>query len=124
MLIKNLADNAIRYGGRGGRVDLSVRRDEGGGGGGDNVVIEVADTGPGIPEAARLRVFERFYRGGATDEEGSGLGLAIVQTIAANLGGRVELTGRADGGPGLVARVVLPLRTAPPAANSATAATA
>lgn len=126
MLIKNLADNAIRYGGRGGRVDLSVRRDEGEGKGDGNgdVVIEVADTGPGIPEAARLRVFERFYRGGATDEEGSGLGLAIVQTIAGNLGGRVDLMGRADGRPGLVARVVLPLRTAPPAANPATAATA
>ena len=128
MLIKNLADNAIRYGGRGGRVDLSVRRDEGEGKGDGNgngdVVIEVADTGPGIPEAARLRVFERFYRGGATDEEGSGLGLAIVQTIAGNLGGHVDLMGRADGRPGLVARVVLPLRTAPPAANPGTAATA
>ncbi|MBO4123141.1 HAMP domain-containing histidine kinase [Cupriavidus gilardii] len=105
MLIKNLVDNAIRYGGRGGRVDLSVRRD------GGDVVIEVADTGPGIPEAARTRVFERFYRGGATDEEGSGLGLAIVQTIAGNLGGRIDLKGRADGRTGLVARVVLPLRT-------------
>ncbi|WP_422650021.1 histidine kinase [Cupriavidus sp. H18C1] len=130
MLIKNLADNAIRYGGRGGRVDLSVRRDEregkgdGNGNGKGDVVIEVADTGPGIPEAARARVFERFYRGGATDEEGSGLGLAIVQTIAGNLGGRVDLMGRADGRPGLVARVVLPLRTAPPAANPATPATA
>jgi two-component system OmpR family sensor kinase len=112
MLIKNLADNAIRYGARKGRVDLSVRRD------GNDVVIEVADNGPGIPEAARMRVFERFYRGGATDEEGSGLGLAIVQTIAGNLGGRVDLTGRADGGPGLVARVILPLRTMPSATKT------
>jgi two-component system OmpR family sensor kinase len=95
-----------------------VRRD------GGEVVIEVADKGPGIPETARTRVFERFYRGGATDEEGSGLGLAIVQTIAGNLGGRVALTARADGGPGLVARVVLPLRTMPAAVNLATAAKA
>lgn len=118
MLIKNLADNAIRYGGRGGRVDLSVRRE------GTDVVIEVADTGPGIPEASRTRVFERFYRGGATDEEGSGLGLAIVKTIAGNLGGRVDLTGRVDGRSGLVARVALPLRTMPPAATPATASIA
>ena len=62
-----------------------------------------------------------FAAGGAVR---SGLGLAIVQTIAGNLGGRVDLMGRADGRPGLVARVVLPLRTAPPAANPGTAATA
>jgi len=48
-------------------------------------------------------------RGGATDEEGSGLGLAIVQTVVDNLGGSVVLSGRADGGHGLVARIVLPL---------------
>lgn len=118
MLIKNLVDNAIRYGAPGGRVDLSVRRD------GGEVVIEVADTGPGIPEAARQRVFERFYRGGATDEEGSGLGLAIVQTIASNLGGRVMLADRPDGRGGLVARVVVPARTTPAVAMDASAAEA
>ncbi len=116
MLIKNLVDNAIRYGRHGGRVDLTVRHD------GSDVAIEVADTGPGIPEAARKRVFERFYRGGATDEEGSGLGLAIVQTIASNLGGRVVLTDRPDGRNGLVATVVLPARTMPSTAVAAGAA--
>lgn len=118
MLIKNLADNAIRYGGAGGCVDLSARRE------GADVVIEVADTGPGIPEAARRRVFERFYRGAATDEEGSGLGLAIVQTIAANLGGRVVLADRPDGRSGLVASVILPARTVGTAADEAAAAPA
>ncbi len=104
MLIKNLVDNAIRYGGKGCRIDVSVRR------GHDQVEIEVADDGPGIAEAERSRVFDRFYRGSATDEEGSGLGLAIVQTVAENLGGTVLLAGRPDGASGLVARIVLPMR--------------
>ncbi|WP_342049776.1 MULTISPECIES: sensor histidine kinase [unclassified Cupriavidus] len=104
MLVKNLIDNAIRYGGAGCRVDVSVRRLDG------HAEIEVADDGPGIPESERARVFDRFYRGGATDEEGSGLGLAIVQTVVDNLGGSVTLSGRADGGHGLVARIVLPLQ--------------
>lgn len=109
MLVKNLIDNAIRYGGRGCRIDVSVRR------GDDHVVIEIADDGPGIPEAERSRVFDRFYRGTATDEEGSGLGLAIVQTVAANLGGDIHLAGRDDGGHGLVAQVRLPMGTRRPA---------
>nr|WP_315596003.1 HAMP domain-containing sensor histidine kinase [uncultured Cupriavidus sp.] len=105
MLVKNLIDNAIRYGGRGCRIDVSVRR------GDDHVEIEVADDGPGIPESERSRVFDRFYRGTATDEEGSGLGLAIVQTVAANLGGEVRLASRNDGNHGLVVYIRLRLGT-------------
>lgn len=107
MLVKNLIDNAIRYGGKGCRIDVSVRR------GDDIVEIEVADDGPGIPESERSRVFDRFYRGAATDEEGSGLGLAIVQTVAENLGGKVVLSGRTDGTSGLVATIRLPMRRTP-----------
>lgn len=107
MVVKNLIENAIRYGGQGCRIDVSVRR------GDDHVEIEVADDGPGIPESERTRVFDRFYRGAATDEEGSGLGLAIVQTVAQNLGGKVWLAGRDDGHSGLVARIHLPSRRQP-----------
>jgi len=110
VLVKNLIDNAIRYGGAGAgagadcRVDVSVLRE------GASAVIEVADNGPGIPPADRARVFDRFFRGGAADEEGSGLGLAIAQTLAANHGGRVTLAARPDGASGVVARIVLPIQ--------------
>ncbi|WP_420994327.1 sensor histidine kinase [Cupriavidus sp. 30B13] len=107
VLVKNLIDNAIRYGGAGGtgcRVDVSVLRQDA------SAVIEVADNGPGIPPADLARVFDRFFRGSASDEEGSGLGLSIAQTLAANHGGHVTLAGRPDGATGVVARIVLPIQ--------------
>ncbi len=99
-LVANLVDNAIRYTQEGGRVTATCRRD------GDEVTLEVADDGPGIPAEIRERVFERFYRG-RTDEEGSGLGLAIVRHIAQSHGGSVALA-PGPGRVGLVATVRLP----------------
>jgi signal transduction histidine kinase len=60
-------------------------------------VLEVEDTGPGIAEAERGRVFDRFYRGEAASEGGTGLGLAIVKRIAERHGGQVELLDGRDG---------------------------
>jgi signal transduction histidine kinase len=81
-VLANLVDNALRHGGT--RAQISARRD------GGDVRIEVADDGPGIPEADRARVFERFYRrGGRTEGSGFGLGLAIVGWIVALHEGRV-----------------------------------
>jgi two-component system sensor histidine kinase TctE len=75
-LLGNLIDNALRYTPAGGVVTVRVGRDLAG------VVLEVEDTGPGIAEAERARVFDRFYRVLGTRAEGSGLGLAIVREIA------------------------------------------
>ena len=63
-------------------------------------VLEVADTGPGIPVEERERVFDRFYRRGGEvgGESGSGLGLAIVKTIAQRHGATVHLTNSDSGG--------------------------
>jgi two-component system sensor histidine kinase TctE len=75
-LINNLIDNALRYCPQGASVTLSVSalpRPE----------LAVTDDGPGIPEAERERIFERFHRGDTADAEGCGLGLAIVREIAA-----------------------------------------
>jgi len=67
-------------------------------------MVEIADTGPGIPEEERERVFDRFYRVGEgasrvrTDVAGSGLGLAIVRRIAIKHGAHVSLGESAAGG--------------------------
>ena len=77
VLARNLADNGVRYGPPGAHVVVRVMTLAG------TPVLQVDDNGPGIPAGERERVFDRFYRRGATtDEGGSGLGLAIVQTIA------------------------------------------
>jgi two-component system OmpR family sensor kinase len=72
-------------------------------------VVEVADSGPGIPPAMADRIFERFFRvdpGRARQQGGTGLGLSIVQAIAQAHGGRVEVRS-AEGG-GAIFRVLLP----------------
>ena len=84
-LVKNVVDNAIRYPPSGGRVDLSV------GLGPETVLLEVTDSGPGIPEEERLRVFDPFYRVLGSEQIGSGLGLSIVQTIAQRIGAKITL---------------------------------
>lgn len=79
-VLDNLLSNAIRYSPRGGRIDLALYHDQ------SHAIIEVFDSGPGIPTDERDRVFDRFYRVlqsnlGDDDLEGSGLGLAIVKAI-------------------------------------------
>ncbi|MEO8170642.1 MAG: ATP-binding protein, partial [Oxalobacteraceae bacterium] len=83
-LVKNLLDNAIRYTPDGGRIDLSVRTND------HHVTVQVDDTGPGIPEDERIRVFDPFYRALGNDAVGSGLGLSIVKTIADRVGAKVS----------------------------------
>ncbi|CAO3436264.1 sensor histidine kinase [Azospirillum endophyticum] len=92
-LLGNLLDNAIRYNRPGGTVTVRV-------GGGPQPLMEVEDDGPGIPEAERGRVFERFYRldrPGEPARTGSGLGLAIVRALADRLGASVRLDAGQDG---------------------------
>lgn len=99
MLVKNLVDNAIRYSPRGGRVDVAVRAAAGG------VDFIVDDTGAGIPEEERIRVFDAFHRVLRTGQPtGSGLGLAIVKAVADKAGATVTLA-PTPAGPGL--RVVV-----------------
>ena len=76
-LVANLIENAITYTPDGGRVTARCGCDDAG-----RPFVEVEDDGPGIPEAERERIFERFYRVGANGGEGTGLGLAIVKEVA------------------------------------------
>jgi two-component system OmpR family sensor kinase len=99
-LLDNLVDNAIRYTPQ-GSVTIRAARE------GATPILEVIDTGPGVPAAERERLFERFHRGEHASATGSGLGLAIVRAIAERHGARVELVD-AQGGTGLQARVLFP----------------
>lgn len=71
-----------------------------------SLILTVTDTGPGISEEARQRVFEPFY---STKSRGTGLGLAIVQRRAVELGGRVQLTSPVSDGRGARFRLIVPL---------------
>ncbi len=86
-MIRNLVDNALLYTPVGGTVTVRVIHDPFG----QVVVLQVEDTGPGIPAAERDQVFQPFYRALDTGVDGSGLGLAIVKEIAAQHGVEVAL---------------------------------
>jgi two-component system OmpR family sensor kinase len=94
-LLRNLVDNAVRYGGDGGRVDVSV--EDGGSAAAPRAALAVTDSGPGIPPEERARVFDRFYRRAGAAPPGSGLGLSIVKAIADAHGATLTLTGGPDG---------------------------
>lgn len=96
-MLSNLVENGIRYTPSGGKVAVRLEA-------GDAISVIVSDTGPGIPEAERQRVFERFYRVLGTKVNGSGLGLAIVNEIAMAHNAQVELSAPQEGS-GTVARV-------------------
>lgn len=76
VLVRNLADNAMRYAPAGSRVELRVGEEQGA------PTLTIDDAGPGIPADERERVFDRFYRRAVNDEAGTGLGLAIVRSVA------------------------------------------
>ena len=87
-ILFNLVDNAIKFNRRDGRVTLRGKQGDG------NIVIEVEDTGVGIPAEDQARVFERFYRvdkARTRERGGTGLGLAIVKHLVENRGGTVTV---------------------------------
>ena len=85
----NLAENGIKYNTPGGKLIISVHREE------DNAILEVRDSGVGIPEDAIPHLFERFYRvdkARSRKTGGSGLGLAIVRNLVERNGGSIAVT--------------------------------
>jgi two-component system sensor histidine kinase QseC len=101
ILLRNLADNAVRHSPRHGTVQVRVAPDSAG------VRLAVSDEGPGIPPAERARVLDRFYRLLGGDETGAGLGLSIAARIAALHGATLALDD-APGGRGLLITVRFP----------------
>ncbi|MBS1210348.1 MAG: histidine kinase [Proteobacteria bacterium] len=102
ILLRNLLDNAIRYSPAGSEICVTLQTHA------DQAIIEVVDSGPGIPAGELARVFDRFYRIVGTNETGSGLGLSIARRIAQIHGGDIQLEPRPDRS-GLCVRVSLPL---------------
>jgi signal transduction histidine kinase len=101
VVVRNLAENAIRYAGPGATLTLSVALDDGG------TVLAASDDGVGVLERDLPRLFERFYRADRVRaSHGTGLGLAIVKHIVASAGGTVEA--RSARGHGLEIRCAFP----------------
>ncbi|WLH15074.1 ATP-binding protein [Pseudomonas hefeiensis] len=88
--LNNLVTNAASFSPPNGLITVRLARQ------GDHYELAVEDQGPGIDEAERDRLFERFYSRG--NDQGAGLGLTIVRTIANRLGGQVRLENRPEGG--------------------------
>lgn len=97
-VLLNLGTNALEAADPGGTVTLSARR-----GAGAQVVLEVADTGPGIPQEVQARIWEPFF---TTKAEGTGLGLAIVRSLVEEMGGTIQV--ESGSGRGTVFRVSVP----------------
>jgi two-component system OmpR family sensor kinase len=91
-VIHNLIENALRHTPQGGRVDIGVYRD------GEGVILQIEDSGPGIPAVDLERIFEPFFRGTRPAGDGTGLGLSIVKRIVEQLGGSVALENVAEAG--------------------------
>ena len=119
-LLDNLVDNALHHGGHDSPVEVVARRV------GDQVLLAVADRGPGVPPALRSRIFETFQRGpaavaaaGAADDHpvrrGAGIGLALCRAIAHAHGGELRLRARRQGGSSF--ELLLPIPPDAPAAD-------
>jgi signal transduction histidine kinase/CheY-like chemotaxis protein len=107
-IVRNLVDNAIKYTERGG-VTVTVRRDA------ESVVLAVADTGRGIPDSERERIFEEFYQVGNAERDrrkGLGLGLSIVRRLTVMLDASIEIA--SEPGSGSTFTVRLPAASAVP----------
>ncbi|MDV2481845.1 PAS domain S-box protein [Methanoculleus sp. Wushi-C6] len=92
-VFNNLIGNAVKFGGPDTEITVRVEEQS------DGVLVSVEDTGPGVPDELKERLFSRFGRGMAR-ESGQGLGLFIVRTLVERYGGRVWVEDRIPGHPG------------------------
>ncbi len=108
LILDNLLSNAIKFTPRGGRISMHARGEA------DQLILDVMDTGPGIPAEERNRIFEAFYQGKTPQGghvKGTGIGLSVVTEFVNAHGGSIEIFEAKTGGAHF--RVRLPLRQAP-----------
>lgn len=111
-VVTNLLSNAMKFTPSGGQVTLTVHAAA------SEAVLEVTDTGPGVPEEEQQLVWERFYRGtSGRTTAGSGIGLAVVKELTAAHGGSVDLVSAPGGGARFVVRLPLAVQSAEPATS-------
>ncbi len=112
LILDNLLSNAIKFTPRGGNISIHARRER------EQLVIDVIDSGPGIPPEERNRIFEAFYQGKTPQGghvKGTGIGLSVVTEFVNAHGGSIEILEATAGGAHF--RVRLPLRHAAPASR-------
>ena len=105
VLIRNLLDNAVRYTPPGGWVKAGISRSP------DGLVLKISDSGPGIAEQDKDRIFDRFYRGLGTGQTGSGLGLSIVQRVVDLHNAKIEFQTGSGKGKGVMVKVTFPVKS-------------
>lgn len=101
-VLLNIIANAVKFSPEGGKIDVKLRRS------GAFAHILVSDEGPGIPNDEREKVFEKFYRLHNNSERGAGLGLAISKAIVEQLGGRIYVRRRRQGGSTFTVELPIP----------------
>lgn len=109
LILENLLSNAIKYSPRGGSIHVRARAD------GEHFLLDVADSGAGIPVEERQRIFDAFYTGkpSSSSVKGTGIGLSVVMEFVSVHGGSVQIV---DGEfPGAHFRIRMPLRVQQPA---------
>jgi two-component system sensor histidine kinase KdpD len=106
-VLTNLLENAVKYAPADAAIEISAHQE------GDDLVVAVADRGPGVSAADEARIFERFYQPPAGGTHGVGLGLSICRGIVELHGGTITARNRPGGG--LVVQFTLPLTGVPPA---------
>ncbi len=103
LLIRNIIDNAVRYGGAENNVKVNIITTQ------DFLILQINDTGPGLSDKLKQRVFDRFYRQTGTNTEGSGLGLSIVKLIADLHDAKINLKDNSEAVSGLCFEVIFKL---------------
>ena len=112
LILDNLLSNAVKFTPRGGTISMHARADR------EQLVLDIMDSGPGIPEDERKRIFEAFYQGKTPQGghvRGTGIGLSVVTEFVNAHGGSVEILASPTGGAHF--RVRLPLRQPVPEAR-------
>ena len=112
MIFRNLIDNALKYGGDDPQVEVRARVRSQPNSENELVLVEISDSGRGVPASMRKQIFGRFVRLGQElerEKPGIGLGLYIVRTLVERLRGRIRVHDRTEG-PGATFEVQLPCR--------------
>lgn len=110
-ILMNLFSNAVKYTPEGGKIHVSLDKDK------ENAIIKITDTGSGIPDEDKGRIFERFYQVKGNSSSGSGVGLHLTQQLTVLHGGTIKVSDNPEG-KGTCFTLTIPLHHSEKALNS------